>query len=90
MKFRAAGRSLSHDLLPPDEDTRFLDVGRMMEPGFAVERPVSTSGPIRETAVRVETRISQAFVGETRGRAFLVPSGSWQFGSGPASTGVPD
>ncbi len=88
MEFRSEGRSCSHDLLPPDDDTRFPVAGRMIQPGIPLKRPVSTSVPIRETAVRVESRRGQTSAGELRGRSRLAPPGLCQFGPGTDSSGV--
>lgn len=82
MEFRSAGRSWSHDLLPPVDDTQFPAAGRMIQPEVPLERPVSTSGPIRETTVRVESRCRQDSAGELRVRSRLAPAGSCQFGCG--------
>lgn len=88
MEFRSAGRSWSHDLLPPDDDTRFLVAGRMIQPGIPLKRPVSTSGLVRGSAVRVESKCGQVSARKLRGRPRLAPPGSCQFGSGTALSGV--
>ncbi len=88
MEIRSAEWSRCRDLPPPDDDTRFLIARRMIQPGIPLKRPVSTSGPFRETTVPAETRYGRVSARELRCLSLLAPPGSWRFGSGTTSSGV--